>query len=229
MSDSINVVQAGAESSMPAQQVPQEPISDEGLAHYADFYRRGGWKYSFWKEYWWLRRNLVKRFKLRRGMRVLEVACGAGFQTHVLNRMGLKCVGVDVCPTAIELARQRRPRWAYHCADAMGEMPVERGSFDCVFARGFSNYHYDLTTPESLATTARMLEYVNTGGVFVMSIKTDLSGRRPLGQIWHNTLDAYRCHFRSFGRPWSVDHDKGMVVCGLWKRPRNAEQGADCI
>ena len=36
-----------------------------GEAFYKDWYKTGGWKYSVWKEFWWHRCHVVKRFGLK--------------------------------------------------------------------------------------------------------------------------------------------------------------------
>lgn len=189
---------------------------DRGDAFYTRFYADGGWRYGFLREWWWLRRNVVKRFGLVRGMRVLEVACGAGFHTHVLNRMGFHCIGVDRNRAAIDWAQRKHPRWTYHCADLADLLPDHAGAFDAVLARGCSHYHYDLASAQALETTGTLLRYLKPGGAFIMAIATDLSGRRPDGKIWNNTLDDYRRHFGSFGLRYDVAWVKGMAVCGIF-------------
>ncbi len=197
-----------------------------GDAYYDAFYRDGGWKYSFWREFWWHRRNVVKRFKLRRGMDVLEIACGSGFHTNLLNRMGLRCVGIDRSRSGIEWARRHYPRSTYHRLDLRDDIPMPEGGYDAVLARGCSHYHYDLQTDQALDTTRRMLTFLKPGGVFIMVIVTDLSGRREPDKVWQNTLDDYRRHFSSFGSPWSVDWVGGMAVCGLWRAGEQPTSGA---
>ncbi len=198
--------------------VATESTLSRGDAHYNEFYKKGGWKYSFVKEYLWHRKNLVKRFELRRGMKGLEVACGNGFHTNLLTRMGLDCVGVDRSEAGIGWARDHFPKATYHCCDLMGDLPVDKGSRDVVYARGCSNYHYDQMSLRALDTTQHLLSYVKPGGVFVMVIVTNLSGKKDAGSIWHNTLEDYDKHFSSFGLDWSVDWVKGMVICGLRNR-----------
>lgn len=189
-----------------------------GDAYYNEFYKTGAWKYSYWRESRWHRRNMVKRFHLTKGMHVLEVACGAGFHTAMLTRMGFDAIGVDRSQTGIEWARQHHPGVKYLCCD-FREMPFDPQSFDVVFARGCSHYHYDLMSRKALHGTATAMRFVRPGGVFVMIIVTDLSGRREPDNIWQNTLDAYHRHFEFFGLKHSVEWIDGMAVCALHNVP----------
>ena len=204
-------------------------ISDQAAdAHYNEFYRDGGWKHSYRREYAWHKRNVARRFRLKRGMRMLEVACGAGFHTHVFNRMGFDCVGVDRSQSGIEWACEHHPKWTYHCCDFRA-MPFPPASFDIVFARGFSYYHYDLAGPESHEATDTLMAHLKPGGLFVMIIATDLSGRREPGKIWQNTLNDYHDHFSSFGRRWSVAAVDGIAICGLWNEPLAVAESSERV
>lgn len=185
-------------------------------AFYDDFYKTGGWKYSFWKEYWWHRKNVVKAFGLRRGSLMVEVACGNGFHTNLFNRLGFRCIGVDRSSAGIEWAQRHNPRSTYHCRDIMDELPVPTGSLDVILARGCSHYHYDLGSAQAMDTTTHLIRYLKPGGVFIMAIVSDLSGRREPDKVWQNKLEDYERHFSSFDRRWSVNWVDGMAVCGLW-------------
>lgn len=195
-----------------------EPNKDRGITFYNETYKTGGWKYSFGKEYLWHRRHVVKRFGLRRGMRMLEVACGCGFHTNLFNRMGFDCVGVDRSESGIEWARSHHPKRTYYCCD-FRDMPFEPASFDVVLARGLSSYHYDLASNEAFDATTTLVKHLKPAGVFIMLIITDLSGRREPDSIWHNTLEDYRRHFSSFSKRWSVDWAKGIAICALFNEP----------
>ncbi|MCC6234490.1 MAG: class I SAM-dependent methyltransferase [Verrucomicrobiales bacterium] len=189
-----------------------------GDAYYNEFYKTGGWKYSLWKETRGHRKNVVKRFGLRRGMRVLEVACGAGLHTAMLTRMGFDAVGVDRSSGGIEWARQHHPEARYVCCD-FREMPFEPQSFDVVLARGCSHYHYDLMSRKALHSTATIMRFIRPGGMFIMIIASDLSGQREPDKIWQNTLEDYRRHFEFFGLQSSVDWVDGMAICALYNVP----------
>ncbi len=185
-----------------------------GIARYDEFYRTGGWKYSYWKESRWHRKHVIRRFGLKRGASVLEVACGSGFHTNMFTRLGFQAVGVDRSEEGIRWARAHYPMTEYHCRD-LRELDFPPQSFDMVFARGCSHYHYDLMGRKALHTTASLMRFVRPGGLFVMIIVTDLSGRKEPDKIWHNALDDYRRHFAFFGQRFDVDWVDGMAVCAL--------------
>jgi cyclopropane fatty-acyl-phospholipid synthase-like methyltransferase len=54
----------------------------------------------------------------RPGERLLDVACGAGGFMQRAAARGLDVVGLDVSPTAVELARARLPEAELHVGDA---------------------------------------------------------------------------------------------------------------
>jgi SAM-dependent methyltransferase len=145
-------------------------------------------------------------------MRMLEVACGMGFHTDLFNRMGFRCVGLDACATAIQIARSHYPLREFHLCDARGDLPMEESSFDVIITRGCSLYHYDLTSPTTLGVTPNLMRYLRPGGRFVLVIVSDLSGRCAPGGVWQNRMDDYRAHFNRFDPECTVDWHTGVVV-----------------
>jgi len=192
-------------------------VYDENSKFYETFYADGGWSYSFWREWWWHRKHFIQRFNIPRGAKVLEAACGAGFHTNLFNRMGLRCVGVDASETGIRWARECYPTRTYICADVRGELPLPAASFDVVVTRGCGLYHYDLASPEAMETTPCLMRYLRPGGLLVLIIVTDLSGRKEEGKIWQNTLEDYRTHFTAFTPQCTVDWHKGVAICAARK------------
>ena len=51
--------------------------------------------------------NTIDLLKLPRGARVLDVACGGGWVSHWLTKLGYETVGVDISAQFVELARAR--------------------------------------------------------------------------------------------------------------------------
>ncbi len=193
-----------------------ESNETKGDLFYEEFYKKGGWSYSYWREYWWHRKQIVKRFGLRRGMSLLDAGCGNGFHTHLFKRMGFQSVGVDRSRAGIEWAKKHYPETIYHCCDLF-DMPFAHNSFDVVLARGLSHYHYNLAGRKAITATAELLRFVKPGGLFSLVIITDLSGRKPVDDVWQNTLADYRKHMSLFSDEYQVDWYKGMAICSCRK------------
>ena len=106
--------------------------------------------------------------------RLLDVACGAGaFLCRAADR-GFEVVGIDVSPTAIELARRRLPEAELHVGDAE-QLPFSDSSFDLVTCLG-SLEHFP--SPErGAAEIARVMRADGQALVFVPNLFF-------LGHVW---------------------------------------------
>lgn len=95
------------------------------------------------------------------GLRVLDLACGTGYYTRELRRLGADgCLGVDVSAAMVEAAREQEREEPlgieYRVQDAT-ELPV-LGRFDLVTGVWLLNYATDLTAMTAmLASVARNL------------------------------------------------------------------------
>lgn len=67
------------------------------------------------------------------GSRVLDVACGAGYATSRIARVGATVSGIDVATGLIEIAERRTPRGEFVCGD-MFNLPWPDDCFDAVVA-----------------------------------------------------------------------------------------------
>jgi SAM-dependent methyltransferase len=103
---------------------------------------------------------------LFRGVRVMDFGCGTGWLTHALAQMGCHAVGVDIAPSALELARavgQPGPagRPAGYGSAAFvpydgHRLPVETGSLDRIVC--FDAFHHVRDQGATLAEFARALK-----------------------------------------------------------------------
>jgi hypothetical protein len=94
---------------------------------------------------------------------------------------------------------------------------LHRESFDVIFIRGMSWYHYELNGINAKgvdvpASTARLFEYLKKGGLFVLQIQTDFSGRKPVDGVHQNRLGEYTRLFDRFGDIVHISNWKGRIL-----------------
>ncbi|HEV3058177.1 MAG TPA: class I SAM-dependent methyltransferase [Vicinamibacterales bacterium] len=116
-----------------------------------------------------------------RGRMVLEVGCGAGVDLARFARGGAIVTGVDLAPSAIELARANfeQQGLAGHFEVADGEhLPFPAGSFDLVYAHGVVQY---TATPQALIDECRRV--LRPGSQAVFQVYNRISWLNALGAL----------------------------------------------
>jgi ubiquinone/menaquinone biosynthesis C-methylase UbiE len=103
-----------------------------------------------------------------RGKRVLDLACGEGFYTRQLKKLGAaRVVGVDISTQMIELAAQQERQDAigveYVCAD-VEDLP-HQGEFDVVVAAYL--LHYAKSEQAMMRMCRSIIDHLPAGGRFV--------------------------------------------------------------
>ncbi len=77
--------------------------------------------------------NILRVLNLKKGERVLDLACGQGFFSRQFIESGARVTGVDSSTELIALARARSPkRIAYHVLSADKLEDIASGSFDAI-------------------------------------------------------------------------------------------------
>ena len=110
----------------------------------------------------------VARFASFRGRDVLEIGCGIGTDGLQFARNGARYVGVDLTPTAVELAREQfrlcgvDGRFEVANADVL---PFADESFDHVYSCGVIHH-----SPDTEATVRQMFRVLPPAGTFCVII-----------------------------------------------------------
>jgi ubiquinone/menaquinone biosynthesis C-methylase UbiE len=103
----------------------------------------------------------VRLLELPRGSRIVDLGCGSGVFTNLVYRAGFRCVGVDISPKLVALARQNYPEMDFVEAD-VEHMPFPDQSFDGVLLSGLI-HHF----PDPSGCAAEVSRILRAGGRFV--------------------------------------------------------------
>ena len=185
---------------------------------YNDFYDKGGWRYFKWLEKRILQKRVIMPLKLTKGLKLLEIGCGMGHQSNIFSELGFKVVGVDISEGGIKYAKENysTPKYLQMNAKDLA-LEFEPESFDIIFSHGMSWYHYELNGINQSgidvpSCTKDLFQLLTKGGIFILTIWTEFSGRRPDGEIHHNELKDYVSLFERFGEIILISDRKGNVL-----------------
>lgn len=109
--------------------------------------------------------TLVSRY-CGHGARVLDVACGTGFNVLELSARGFRAVGVDADPALGALVSDAAREFGLRARATAGDachLPFADGSFDAVMSRSFFEHVYD----RDLAISEQ-LRVVRRGGLLLI-------------------------------------------------------------
>ena len=87
-----------------------------------------------WADKWYKDESVLPYLKqfvelLPQKARVLDLCCGAGYESMRLNKLGINVVGVDLSKESITLARKYNPTIQFHVKDMLKSYK-DLGSFD---------------------------------------------------------------------------------------------------
>jgi SAM-dependent methyltransferase len=108
---------------------------------------------------------ISKTLELRPGWRVLDVGCGGGRHTRAFADRGARCIGLDLSPALLRLARQTTAAPLVR-AD-MRHLPIRPASMDLT-VNLFTSFGYFERDAEHAAALAEMIGTVKPGGWFVI-------------------------------------------------------------
>lgn len=118
--------------------------------------------------------------------RVLDAGCGTGRVATQLSQLGYACVGVDIDPAMIEVARDRDPSMTFVQAD-ITDLQLRSQTFDVVLLAGNV---VPLLRPGTLyPALVRLTAHVRPGGLLVAGFGLDAEHLPPACPV--TTLAAY--------------------------------------
>src|SRR5437868_936812 len=111
--------------------------------------------------------RLVRHAKIRRGNKILDVACGTGVVAITAAGLGASATGIDLTPELLQRARENarisETSIQFHEGDAEN-LPFEDGSFDVVVSQ-FGH----IFAPRPEVALGEMLRVLKSGGTIAFS------------------------------------------------------------
>lgn len=135
--------------------------------------------------------------------RVLDIACGSGYGSHMLAKVGKKrieqLVAVDCDPNTVAYALKRyhHPLVEYRCEDAEDpQLPQKLGTFDMIIS--FETIEHVEKEEQFLSNLYQMLR---PGGTLVLSTPFGKGRGEPCGSPFHYhqlTIDQFKGLFSDY-------------------------------
>ena len=111
--------------------------------------------------------NLIRNLSLKKGERVLDIACGQGFFSRELYKQGAEVSGVDISKKLIKIAEKNSPRQIYFHSTNVSTMPMfENNYFDKVVCKSVL---YTFTRDEQRRILKEFYRILKPGGKIVIS------------------------------------------------------------
>ena len=105
--------------------------------------------------------SFVRLSRLRPGARVADLGCGSGAFTHLLERAGYDCVGLDLSSRLVELGRRKYPDIGFIAGD-VEHLPFADADLDGILLSGVVHH-----LPDPSACAAEAFRVLRPGGCFV--------------------------------------------------------------
>ena len=110
--------------------------------------------------------NLNGLLKPKKGLKVLDLACGRGRHCISLNKLGLDVTGIDISETSIAAAQQENNEMLEFLVHDMRD-PFRTNYFDIILNL-FTSFGYFKTKKENLKVIRNVRQMLKPGGKFVL-------------------------------------------------------------
>lgn len=149
--------------------------------------------------------NSVQLLKLKPGARVMDVACGAGWMSHYLNRFGYQTFGFDIASDFVALAKRRLledPYLSLSAADVEGMFEVidieasplgkeHHNQYDAIILESCLHHFYD-----PISALSHLRECLSEDGVILL-----IEGENRMGEIDKIYMDVME-GWKTIERPY---------------------------
>ena len=110
--------------------------------------------------------NLIEKLKLKKGSKLIDIACGKGRHATYFNKKGMNVVGVDLSPNSIASAKQNENNNLQFSVHDMREVYKEN-HFDIV-TNLFTSFGYFENKDDEQKAINAMAENLKSDGVLII-------------------------------------------------------------
>ena len=96
----------------------------------------------------------------------LDIGCGTGDHTHVMQTNGIKCTGVDISESMIKKSLQKYPKGDYVTADAEKTMSFQPGSYNLITCFYFTIYYMK----NKQQFISNCYQWLKSGGILMIHV-----------------------------------------------------------
>lgn len=118
---------------------------------------------------------LIQKFSIKEKARCLDVGCGTGNETNILQSLGLNPIGADISDVAIDIAKKKHSSCEFLRID-LTKKYFNDDYFDVIFCNGYSplSNKLDDTTKKEISV---LVDYLKPKGkiIFVMTTNATIS------------------------------------------------------
>ncbi len=116
-----------------------------------------------------IRPLILKHFSTRTGKSALDLGCGSGPTAHMLADLGFDVTGIDISPTAIEMANELSAKLQksieFRCADIL-QLESEGKKFDLIYDSHC--FHCIVLNEDRTAAFKAARNCLKPGGLFIL-------------------------------------------------------------
>lgn len=166
----------------------------------------------------WIRSATIEKLALRRGDRVLDVACGTGLSFPLLREaVGAEgeVLGIEISPEMLNLARQRVVEAGWENVSLL-ESPIESadipGQFDAIL------FHFTHDVMRSPAALRRLFAAAVPGSrIAIAGMKYAPWWMAPVNMIVRAQARPYMTTFEGLEAPWdlALPYLQGFERCSV--------------
>jgi SAM-dependent methyltransferase len=103
-------------------------------------------------------KQIIKKYKISKGSKILDIGCGNGIITRTFQELGMDCKGIDISDSSSSLLGENFKKFNL----AKKDYPYSNGEFDYIFSKSVIEH---LQNPEILIDEAYRV--LKPGGTFI--------------------------------------------------------------